>query len=146
MNKLLKKLFPSKRMREYNKMHRRQRRELVKHAKETRNWDYCWLYDSTIMQIRHMYEYYSAGNNVWQSDESRDEILSQLAHVLDLNDEMNHLWDSYDHESNLIINEDGSFSVSDEGAKQYRAIRDREQELYEEIYSYIGKYIQWWWD
>lgn len=146
MKKLFRKLFPSKRMREYNKMHRRQRRELVKHAKETRNWDYSWLYDSTIMQIRHMYEYYAEGNNVWQSDESRHEILDQLAHVLDLNDEMNHLWDSYDHESNLIINEDSTFSVSDEGAKQYRAIRDREQELYEEIYSYIGKYIQWWWD
>lgn len=146
MKKLFKKLFPSKRMREYNKMHRRQRRELVKHAKETRNWDYCWLYDSTIMQIRHMYEYYSAGNNVWQNDESRDEILSQLKHVLDLNDEMNHLWDSYDHESNLIINEDSSFSVSDEGAKQYRAIRDREQELYEEIFSYIGAHLCYWWD
>ena len=146
MIKLFRKLFPSKRMRVYNRMHRRQRRELVKHAKETRNWDYFWLYDSTIMQIRHMYEYYSAGNNVWQNDESRNEILSQLKHVLDLNDEMNHLWDSYDHEGNLIINEDGLFSVSDEGAKQYRDIRDREQELYEEIFSYIGKTILYWWD
>ena len=144
MKKLFRKLFPSKEMRAYRKMYRRHRRELVKLAKTIREWDYCWLYDSTIMQIRHMYEYYTAGNNVWQSDESLNTVLEQLKHVLDLSDEMEHLWDNY--ESHLIKHDDGSVSVSDEGAKTYLAIRDREQELYEEIYSYIGKYIQWWWD
>lgn len=144
MKKLFRKLFPSKEMRAYNKMYRRHRRELVKHAKETREWDWCWLYDSTIMQIQHLYDYYAQGNNVWQCDESRREILEQLAHVLDLNEELEHLWDNY--ESNIVNNEDGSISVTEEGHKKYSAIRDREQELYEEIYSYIGKWIQWWWD
>ena len=87
MKKIFRKLFPSKEMRAYNKMYRRHRKELVKHAKETREWDYCWLYDGTIMQIRHMYEYYTASNNVWQSDESLNEIIEQLKHVLDLSDE-----------------------------------------------------------
>ena len=144
MKKLFRKLFPSKRMREYNKMYRRHRKELVKLAKTIREWDYGWLYDSTIMQIKHMYEYYSKGNNVWQSDESSNEILGQLKHVLDLDDELEHLWDNY--ESHLIEYDDGSVSISDEGARKYRDIRDREQELYEEIYSYIGKFIQYWWD
>ena len=144
MKKLFRRLFPNKEMCAYHKMHRRHRKELVKHAKETREWDWGWLYDSTIMQIRHMYEYFSDGNNVWQVDESRLEIVEQLKHVLDLNDELDHLWDDY--ESNLIKNDDGSVTVSNEGHKKYAAIWDREQELYEEIYSYIGKYIQWWWD
>ena len=134
----------NKEMHAYRKMYRRHRKELVKHAKETREWDYGWLYDSTIMQIRHMYEYYSVGNNVWQCDESKNEILGQLKHVLDLNDELDHLWDNY--ESNIIENDDGSISVTERGHKKYAAIKDREQEIYEEIYSYIGKYIQWWWD
>lgn len=142
--RIWKKLFPTKEMRAYRKMHRRHRRELVKLAKEVREWDYGWLYDSTIMQIRHMYEYYSKGNNIWQSEESLNTILEQLKHVLDLHNEMEHLWDDY--ESNLINNDDGSITVSEEGHKKYVAIKDREQELYEEIYSYIGKYIQWWWD
>jgi hypothetical protein len=133
-----------KEMRAYRKMHRRHRRELIKHAKETGEFDYSWLYDSTIMQIRHMYEYYSEGNNIFQSEESLNTILEQLKHVLDLNDEMDHLWDNY--ESNVIKNDDGSISVTEEGHKKYAAIRDREHELYEEIYSYIGKYIEWWWD
>lgn len=133
-----------KSMRAYRNMHRRHRRELVKLAKETREWDYGWLYDSVIMQVRHMYEYYSAGHNIFQSEESLNGILGQLKHVLDLNDEMEHLWDNY--ESNVIKNDDGSISVTEEGHKKYAAIKDREQELYEEIYSYIGKYIQWWWD
>lgn len=144
MKKLFRRLFPTKEMREYYKMHSRHREELIKHAKETGEWDYGWLHESVILQIKHMYEYYSAGNNVCQSEEPLNEILGQLKHVLDLNDEMDHLWDSY--ESNVIKNDDGSISVREEGRKRYSAIKDREQELYEKIYSYIGKYIQWWWD
>lgn len=144
MKKLFIKLFPSKEMRAYRKMYRRHRKELVKHAKETREWDWGWLYDSTIMQIRHMYEYYSEGNNIFQSEESLNTILEQLKHVLDLSDEMEHLWDNY--ENHLIKYDDGSVSVSDDGHRQYATRRDREQELYEEIFAYIGKWIQWWWD
>ena len=144
MNKFIKKLFHTKETHVYRKTHRRHRRELVKLAKETYEWDWGWLHDSVIMQIRHMYEYFSDKNNVWQADESRLQVVEQLKHVLDLNEELNNLWENY--ESHLIHHEDGSVSVSDEGSKQYNAIKDREQELYEEIYSYIGKYIQWWWD
>ena len=144
MKKLFRKLFPSKEMRAYRKMHRRHRKELVKLAKTIREWDYCWLYDSTIMQIRHMYEYYTARNNVWQSDESLNEILVQLKHVLDLHDEMDHLWDN--HTGGHIENEDGSITATEESAKSYIRIRDREQELYEEIFAYIGKVILYWWD
>ena len=144
MKKLFRKLFPSKEMRAYRKMYRRHRRELVKHAKGTREWDYGWLYDSTIMQIRHMYEYYTARNNVWQSDESLNEIVEQLKHVLDLHYEMDHLWDN--HTGGHVENEDGSITVTEESANSYLRIQNREQELYEEIFAYIGRQIQWWWD
>ena len=144
MKKLFRKLFPSKEMREYNKMYRRHRRELMKLAKKDRDWDYGWLDEFVLTKIRHMYEYFSDRNNVWQSDESLNEILEQLKHVLDLYKELDGLWDNY--ESSLIKNDDGSVTVTDEGSKRYLAIKTREQELYEEIYSYIGKYIQWWWD
>ena len=105
MKKLLRTLFPSKEMRAYRKMHRRHKRELVKLAKTIREWDYGWLYDSTIMQIRHMYEYYTAGNNVWQSDESLLPLIDSLKYVLNLDNELEHLWD--DHVGGHIINEDG---------------------------------------
>lgn len=144
MKKLFKKLFPSKEMRAYRKMYRRHRKELVKHAKETREWDYGWLYDSTIMQVRHMYEYYTERNNVWQTDETLVPIVESLGHVLALNDELDHLWD--DHPRGYIKNEDGSISSTDEKLKSFSDKADREMELYAEIYSYIGQNIMYWWD
>ena len=144
MKKLFKRLFPSIEMLAYRKMYRRHRKELIKLAKKDQDWDYGWLDEFVLTKIRHMYKYFSERNNVWQTDESLNEILGQLKHVLALYEEMDHLWDNY--ESVSIRNEDGSVTVTDEGAKKYLAIQNREQELYEEIYSYIGKYIQWWWD
>lgn len=144
MKKVLKKIFPSKDLRIYRKLHRKHRKELVKHAKETYEFDWGWLYESTIMQIKHMYEYYSAGNNVCQSEESLNQIIEQLKHVLDLADELEHLWDTWDYD--YIKNDDGSITATEDSANSYRKIGAREQELYEEIYSYIGKNIQWWWD
>lgn len=144
MKKLFRKLFPNKEMRAYRKMYRRHRKELVKLAKEDRDFDYGWLDEFVLTKIRHMYEYFSERNNVWQSDESLNEILGQLKHVLDLYKELDGLWDNY--ESNLIKNDDGSVTVTDEGGKKYLDIRNREQELYEEIYSYIGRFLLYWWD
>lgn len=144
MNKLFKKLFPSKEMRAYNKMHRRHRRELVKLAKTIKEWDYGWLYDSTIMQIRHMYEYYTARNNVYQSDESLLSLIDSLKYVLDLDNELEHLWDY--HIRGHVVNEDGSITSTEESAKSFIDKSKREQELYQEIYSHIAYNIMTWWD
>lgn len=126
MNRFFRRLFPDKERRAYNRMYRRHRKELVKHAKKTGEWDWCWLHQSVIMQIRHMYEYYSEGNNVWQVDESRLQIVEQLKHVLDLDAEI-------DRVSNDLI-------------EDFKKREEREQGLYEELYSSIGKNIRWWWD
>ena len=144
MKKLFKKLFPSKEMRAQNKMHRRHRRELVKLAKTIKEWDYGWLYDSTIMQIRHMYEYYTARNNVYQSDESLLSLIDSLKYVLDLDNELEHLWD--DHIRGHVVNEDGSITSTEESAKSFIDKSKREQELYQEIYSHIAYNIMTWWD
>lgn len=144
MKKLFRKLFPSKEMRAYNKMYRRHQMELIKLAKQDRDFDYGWLDEFVHTKIKHMYEYFSERNNVCQTDESLNEILGQLKYVLGLYDEMDHLWDNYT--GGHIKNDDGSITPTEECAKSYIKIRNREQELYEEIYSYIGKYIQWWWD
>lgn len=144
MKKLFKKLFPSKEMRAYNKMHRRHRRELVKLAKTIKEWDYGWFYDSTIMQIRHMYEYYTARNNVYQSDESLLPLIDSLKYVLDLDNELEHLWD--DHIRGHVVNEDGSITSTEESAKSFIDKSKREQELYQEIYNHIADNIMTWWD
>lgn len=130
MKKLFRRLFPSKEWRTYNKMHRKHRKELIKHAKKTGEYDWCWLHESIIMQIKHMHEYYSAGNNVWQIDESRLQIVEQLKHALDLQAEIERMEDDY----------------PDDYKDKVLEYVKKEQELYEEFYSYIGKYLRWWWD
>ena len=125
LRRLWKRLFPSKEMRAYRKMHRRHRREMVRLAKKVHEWDYGWIDELVRTQIKHMYEYFSEDNNVWQTDETRLPIVEQLKHVLDLYDELDNLWES---------------------DKDYASSLTREWELYEEIYSYIGTNLKSWWD
>lgn len=146
MKKLFRRLFPDKEQRTFNKMHRRHRRELVKHAKETGEWDWCWLHDGIIMQIRHMHEYYTARNNVWQSDETRLPIIEQLQHVLDLEAEIDRMQD--DNNGVEYIHEDGKCIAvyPDDFIERVQKWCDREQELYAEIYRTLAKYLRYWWD
>jgi hypothetical protein len=144
MKNLLRRIFPSREVREYHKMHRRHRRELFKLAENTRDWDYGWLDEVVRVRIKHMHEYFSTGNNVHQTDDTRLQIVEQLKHVLDLYEELDHVWDDYS--SKPIINNDGTVTTTEVSIKSHNEKSAREQELYEEIYSYIGKYIQWWWD
>ena len=146
MKRLFKKLFPSKEMRAYRKMHKRHRKELVKHAKETREYDWGWLHDSIIMQIRHMHEYYTAGNNVWQADEKRLMVIEQLKHILDLDEKIDKMQDEDDGVQ--YVHENGKVTcVFPDNYKEYvKNYEKREQELYEELYSSIGEHLRWWWD
>ena len=144
MKKLFRKLFPSKEMRAYRKMYRRHRKELVKLAKEVKPFDWGWLDELVLTQIKHMHEYFAAGNNVWQTDETRLPIVKQLKHVLDLYEEMDNLDETYP--SKCIHTDDGVVISTDESAQAYRKREERIMELYEEIYSYIGSNLQWWWD
>lgn len=135
-------------MREYRKMHRRHRKELVKLAKETCPFDWHWLHEMTLMQVRQMFEYYVDGNNVWQIDESRFEIIEQLKEVLDTQEAIERNYEDdcglefiYDGEGNIIktIQPD---DYSERVMKNY----NEEEELYEKFYTLIGKNILNWWD
>ena len=114
------KFFRSKKRKAYDKINRKHRKELIKLINGSHEWDWLWLHDSVIMQIRHMYEYYLSADFVWQTDETRITIVEQLQHVLELNEELKRAMDECDD--------------------------NRERELYKEIYSYIGEHITYWWD
>lgn len=146
MKKLFRKLFPSKERRAFNKMHRRHRKELIKHAKKTDEWDWGYLHDSIIMQIKHMHEYYAAGNNVWQTDKSRMVTVEQLQHILDLNAQIDRLWDDCCQLDITHIDGRAEIIFPDDFREKANQLYKREQELYEELYHYIGKYLRWWWD
>lgn len=149
MQKLFRQLFPTKEQRAYNKMHRRHRKELIKHAKVIREWDSSWSHDSILMQIRHMHEYYSNDNIVWQSDETRKPIIEQLQHILDLEAEIKEIDRMRNDKCGIECKFDnGVYTVTfpDDYKERIDKWDKREQELYEELYSLIGKHLRYWWD
>lgn len=123
MHRLFNRLFPSKDMREYRKEHRKRRKELVKLAKNSYEFDYGYFHRMVIMQIIHMLEYYSEGHNVLQTDETRLCIVKQLQHILDIESEINILEEATSPEAENKISE-----------------------LYAELYKSIGENLRNWWD
>lgn len=116
-----------KKYRTYYKLHRKHRRELIRMAKQTADFDYAYLHNLVVMKIRQMLEYYVAGNNVWQSRESHENVIETLAHALQLAEDI----------ETVLVN------WPDDSAKTYL---EREVELYKEFYTYIGENIMYWWD
>ena len=116
-----------KKYRTYYKLHRKHRRELIRMAKQTADFDYAYQHNLVVMKIRQMLEYYVAGNNVWQSRESHENVIETLAHALQLAEDI----------ETVLVN------WPDDSAKTYL---EREVELYKEFYTYIGENIMYWWD
>ena len=138
----------SKEMREYKKMHRKHRKEMMRLAKNDAEWDWDFLHNIVITKVKHMYEYYSAGNNVWQCDESLQETLNSLKHVLDLQNELDTLFDDNTTMglAKRIDEWTNELTMSDEELAEVRKKYDREAEIYREMYKYIGEHITLWWD
>ena len=105
MHRLFNRLFPSKEMRAYRKGHRKHRKELVKLAKNSYEFDYGYFHRMVIMQIINMLEYYSDGHNVLQTDDSRLCIIKQLQHILDIESEINRLEEAISSEAEHKISE-----------------------------------------
>jgi hypothetical protein len=131
----------------YRKMQRKHTKALIKLAKEDRDFDWSYLHDLVITKIKHMYEYYHDGNNVMQTDETRIPILDQLSHVLELQYDLDHLYD--DLEPPVITDsKDGVVTVNrtKESVMKVQKTWEREAELYKSIYTFIGEHIEEWWD
>lgn len=116
----------NKEYREYCKMLRRHRRELVRLARKTADFDYGYLDDFVITKIRHMYEYYTSNNNVCQSDNSAKEVISTLKTAI--------------HKHTAL--EKSCWNDDDEDFLDLTKVK----EAYSDFYAYIGKNITLWWD
>lgn len=122
----------NKEMREYYKMCRRHRKSLIKLAKEDREWDWTYFHTLVMTKIKHMYEYYSAGNNLLQSEESLNKILTTLKEVIDLDEEWDNLWEK------CFDNDDAKRTIVE--------YEDEQEKIAQKLYSKIGENIFWWWD
>ena len=144
MKKLLKKLLPPKEDVADLKMQHRHKRELLKIVRQSCDFSSAYLDEFVHVKIKHMHEYFSSCNDIWQTEEARAQIVEQLQHVLDLWNKIDELWINYD--KNIIRNEDGYIAKNKRNAVLYLEALTKEGELYKEIYSYIGEWIQFWED
>lgn len=127
--KKMKRLF-DKEYRKYIKIRNKHRRKLKKMASEDCDFDFGYIHDLVVAKILNMYEYYSSGYNVVQCDESRLKIVEQLNHVMDLQIELE-----------SVYSDEGKYAQCNAADRMAR-----EEELYKEIYCYIGENILNWWD
>lgn len=150
MRKFIKRLSNlfNKEMRAYNRLHRKHHNELIKLVKEDAEWDWEYLHTLIITKIRHMYEYYTAGNNVWQTDETLLPIIEELKHILDLQKELDGLYDKYDPHIEMEFDDDNKIKLkSDDNAIElFEKHAQEEDKLYKEIYQNIGEHLREWWD
>lgn len=114
-----------KEYRRYKKMHKRHQKELIKLAKKSADFDFGYMHQYVVMKLKHMYEYYKAGDNVWQCQESLDCVLDTLKHALELADKIDNIWIYADNDTNW-------------GQVECNA--------YKEFYTYIGEHCLYWWD
>lgn len=132
MSKSIYSNIDKKEKRAYRKMYKKHRKEMIRLAKEDRDFDWGYLHDLVITKIKHMYEYYSAGNNVMQTDETRIPILDQLSYILELQYDIDHLYDDEKY---------AKYSV-----EEATSLWKKESELYKSIYTFIGEHLEEWWD
>lgn len=146
MRKIWRRIFKSKEMREYSKMYKRHRKTMIRLAKEDYDWDWCYLHQLVMTKIKHMHEYYSAGNNIWQSDETLLKIIEQLQKIIDLDTEIEKMKD--EPLDVKIVHIDGGIKCiyPDNYREQIKQYEEKEQNLYKELYSSIGENLRWWWD
>ena len=100
--------------------------------------------DAKIIKHFKISELRTLERTICNVDESLLPLIDSLKYVLDLDYELEHLWD--DHVGGHVVNEDGSISATEESAKSFLDRSKREQELYQEIYYHIGSNILTWWD
>lgn len=144
MKKLFSKLFHAKEDLADLRMCRRHTKELLKLVKQNQDFSSYYLDEFVHMKIKHMHEYFSNYNDVWAAEEDRLQIIGQLQHVLDLWQELDAVWSTYDQ--TVARDENGAVARNKRNAMLYLEALAREGELYKEIYSYIGEWIQFWED
>ena len=108
------------------------RKKMKKLIKTYGPWEWGYVHDFIILAVNDMYEFYNEGDNVWQSDDSRLETVNQLLKAKELIDEVDKF-------------ENGERKFED-FLKKGENYLEAEQKAYDDFYTYLGKYIRWWWD
>lgn len=148
-----------KEIKRYRKFQKKYIKELVKLAKADRGFDWSFMVDILLHMLKGRLTYYKNGDNVWQSEESLNEIVMSLEEAIRLleyaYDDSNFSFDDVkEYFANLIDNptpkENGVIDLFETCPKhtkeEYKEMAEKENNAWIEAFNYIGKYIRYWWD
>ena len=132
-NRELKKEF-----KRYKTAHRKYIKQLVKLARTDAEYDYGQIIDILLLMLKRRLEYYKLGDNVWQAEESRQEVIRTLQSAVDT------LTAAYNYEY--------KFRASDTPEEQAANLAElerqkaEEQGLWTSAFDGIALNIRKWWD
>lgn len=146
MIKAIKKIFNAE-FRAYKRQVRGYRRQLIKLAREFKPYDWSYLHNMNVEMLKSMLDYYKKGNNVWQTDATRNPIIEQLQLVLDKDVTIDNLLEE-DFGVEYVKEADGRIIAvfPDDFTERYIANGDAISQCYKDFYYIIGEHIQEWWD
>ena len=128
---------------------KKRNRNIVAAAKKCRQFDYGFMIDMLILQLREMLKFYTDGKGVVQADESRDEIKAQLTKALQLYEE------AADFENDEFIRLDDfcagkGLMWTDIPAAEREAFQKADaqamQAKYDAFFLYFSHHFRDWWD
>ena len=122
-------------LRNYRRAHKKYLKELVKLAKEDRGFAWGYITDMLLLMMRYRLDYYSKGENVWQADESRIEIIDTLRGAIDK------LTNAVESEHDFPECTKGGWT--EEALAKYN---EDNQKIWDEAFLAISKNIRLWWD
>lgn len=140
----------AKRKRGSAKMSKDRRKERIKLAKNSVDYDWLDLHQYVCKSILHMCEYYEDGENVAQCEEERLKTLNSLLKAKEMITEFDkHNEEYYERlkdECWVVKNGKCASAKNEEVRKTVDEHCEKEEKFYKELYSYIGEHLTEWWD
>lgn len=118
----------------YRKAQKKYEKQLIRYIKEEEKpYDWFSIVEILIKMIKRRLDYYSCGDNVWQTDETRDPIVETLRTAYRLGME-------------AVARDDMAPNIKDWTTEDFIADDKEVQEAYVKFFSYIAANMRSWWD
>jgi len=143
----------------YKKLMKKHKKELnfLNNRVNSNPWEFSFIINYLVETLKFMQDYYELGYNIWQSEESLNEIKKTLKDTIKAYED----WDNYEAEY-YHLNEDDVFIVTLDDKKKCYTIDYKYPELYtvdsiqqfskeynkkrDTFFKLLSKNIEKWWD
>ena len=121
-------------IRRYRKAQKKYEKQLIRYIKEEEKpYDWFSIVEILIKMIKRRLDYYSCGDNVWQTDESREPIVETLKIAYYLGME-------------AVARDDLTPNIKGWTTEDFVADDKEVENAYVKFFSYVAENMRSWWD